>query len=145
MSICCIWADNINYCCTNKNVKRSFFGLGARLCIKRFRPGSECKYCEQIPRPKIPTPPPPTKEARKEDCIKKFEDRQAIDLEKAIISAIAKHTIHTEDTVQKVFDSTKSFDMTIVVLDLSSSILNIDPIHIAEDVKRAIKGDDKND
>lgn len=52
--------------CKNKKIKRSLFGLGARLCV--LYPGLNGKVCEyQIkqPRPLPPAPPPPPRPRKK--------------------------------------------------------------------------------
>jgi len=52
--------------CKNKNIKRSLFGLGARLCV--LYPGFNEKICEyqtKQPRPLSPPPPPPPRPKEK--------------------------------------------------------------------------------
>lgn len=57
ISINCQYANDGIYC-TNKNVKRSLFGLGARMCMEAYR-CNKCPYKIKHPRPPAPTPPPP--------------------------------------------------------------------------------------
>ena len=38
--------------CTNKNIKRSFFGLGARCCSEFY--DENCNLKESRPKPKLP-------------------------------------------------------------------------------------------
>lgn len=59
ISINCQYAEDGIYC-TNKNVKRSLFGLGARMCMEAYR-CDKCPYKVKNPRPDPPTgytPPP---------------------------------------------------------------------------------------
>jgi hypothetical protein len=52
--------------CKNKNVKRSLFGLGARMCV--LYPGfndKECKYQTKMKRPIKPAPAPPPRPREK--------------------------------------------------------------------------------
>lgn len=44
--------------CTNKNIKRSLFGIGARCCVL-YPDGISCKYQEKYEKPKVSIPPHP--------------------------------------------------------------------------------------
>jgi hypothetical protein len=48
--------------CTNKKIKRSLFGIGARCCVEYYDE-KLCIIKEEHPRP-IPPPPPPKKKLR---------------------------------------------------------------------------------
>lgn len=45
----CIHNDNGAWC-TNKNIKRSLFGFGARICTEYPRPCDSCPFQEKYPK-----------------------------------------------------------------------------------------------
>lgn len=56
---CTKWSKNGR--CSDVRIKRSLFGIGARLCVldnvnSIF--GGSCEYREDVPKPKAPPPPP---------------------------------------------------------------------------------------
>ena len=53
----CKWNDQGAWC-TNKKVKRSLFGLGARCCIE-YGSNKTCQSKEPRPKPTKPPPRPP--------------------------------------------------------------------------------------
>lgn len=55
--------------CTNKNIKRSLFGIGAGCCkIYPYGKESDCEYNEKFPSPIAP-PPSPNNRKRKERIV----------------------------------------------------------------------------
>jgi hypothetical protein len=67
ININCIHSDRA--WCTNKNVKRSLFGIGARCCVE-YPPFTEkCEYKVMCPKPTAPpSPVPPKKKCGKCNC-----------------------------------------------------------------------------
>ena len=53
ININCIYNDGAY--CKNKNIKRSMFGLGARLCMEYPPNVKECKYKKSYPQPQVVT------------------------------------------------------------------------------------------
>lgn len=49
----CIHCKDLYYC-KNENVKRSFFGIGARHCVEMYEGCNICEFKELTPRPKAP-------------------------------------------------------------------------------------------
>ena len=49
--------------CRNENIKRSLFGLGARMCL--VYEGKRCEFQEKYPRPGPPPPKGGTGESKK--------------------------------------------------------------------------------
>lgn len=50
----CKYNEKDTICCTNKNIKRSLFGIGARMCIK-FQSVTKCEFEEyKTLRPNFP-------------------------------------------------------------------------------------------
>lgn len=45
--------------CTNKKIKKSFFGIGARCCIEFPYSSTKCALKKSSPKPPPPPPPPP--------------------------------------------------------------------------------------
>jgi hypothetical protein len=56
----CVHAKNPDGLCKYLKVKRSLFGLGARLCVKYFDDDKECAYCEPFTRPPLAPPSGPS-------------------------------------------------------------------------------------
>lgn len=44
--------------CSNRGIKRSFFGLGARMCCEAERESKVCEHKVEHKRPTAPPPPP---------------------------------------------------------------------------------------
>lgn len=59
ININCKYLKDIIYC-TNKNVKRSLLGLGARVC-REINDRGKCEYKLKHDKPKAPPPPPKNK------------------------------------------------------------------------------------
>lgn len=55
-NVFCIYADTPNGLCNNVSVKKSFFGIGPRYCIKYWNNNAYCKYYKRPKRPKIKPP-----------------------------------------------------------------------------------------
>lgn len=60
IKINCVYNDKGAWC-KNINIKRSFFGLGARCCKEFENPFKETCICRQRLRKPPPPPPPPPK------------------------------------------------------------------------------------
>jgi len=56
----CIYNDEGCWC-KNRAIKRSLWGLGARMCIDAGRLRATCEIREEYPKPASPPPPPPRK------------------------------------------------------------------------------------
>ena len=54
----CQWNDK-GYWCTNKKIRRSLWGIGARECQEYNTFCHKCPECKPWPRPVIPPPAPP--------------------------------------------------------------------------------------
>jgi hypothetical protein len=55
-NINCIFAENPGGYCKNKNIKRSLFGLGPRICKiywKNSFDSNKCEFRKKIPRPNV--------------------------------------------------------------------------------------------
>jgi hypothetical protein len=57
-NINCIYNDS-HVWCTNKNIKRSLFGFGARLCLETNGSCDSCEHKKKHKRPKKSPPKPP--------------------------------------------------------------------------------------
>jgi len=58
ININCIYNDKGAWC-TNKEIKRSFLGLGARCCVEYPMNAKKCKFKIRFERPKRTCFPPP--------------------------------------------------------------------------------------
>ena len=58
ISINCVYNEEGAWC-TNKNIKRSLFGLGARCCVLFPYWDGNCEHQKKFKRPNIMPPPPP--------------------------------------------------------------------------------------
>lgn len=63
----CRWNDRGAWC-TNKKVKRSLFGIGARCCIEHDN-NKTCQFKDPWQRPTGPPPPPSPRPPKKTDYL----------------------------------------------------------------------------